>query len=257
MIPNTTYTYYLTSFGGFGETAGSNTLSATTGGKGLPEPPTIFALKSSGTDSISIFWDEPKDTTNFVSYEIERRIQDKEAFSTIASVSVGTVDFTDTKLTQGLTYTYRISSTNDVGTGKPSNEVSGVASVDTTVLDSAGKTLEPDAQNKFSKEESEVISQTIEMFNVQPDIIDTIISDLDSNKINAYQVIEKMLDGSYGTDQELIDAGKFYGANYIDTNDLQKFLKELEKKVAIAIGGSDGKGDNPRHGICLRGLCGE
>lgn len=215
----------------------------------MPEPPIIVGLKTNGVDELTVVWNEPADTTNFVSYEIERRIQDKEDFTVIASVSVGVTDYTDTKLTQGVIYTYRISSTNDVGTGKPSNEVSGVTSIDTTVLDSTGQTLEPDTENKFSKLESEIISQTIEMFHIKPSIVDSIISDLDSTKLNVYQVIDKMLDGSYGTDPELKDAGAFYGANYIDTNDLQKFLSELEDKARIANGGSNGKGDNPKHGV--------
>lgn len=91
--------------------------------------------------------------------------------------------------------------------------------------------------------------QTVELFNVDPSIIDLMINDVENVKLNAYEIIKKMLDGSYGSSDELKNAGAFYGQFYIDENNISKFLSDIQEKAKIANGGSNGAGDSPENGV--------
>lgn len=240
--PDVSYRYYMKSFSSTGEESiQSNIVNILPTSKNLPTPPVIIGLKSSGIDEITVVWEEPTDTKNIISYDIEGRIQEKEEFILISSVPVGTTDFTDTKLQQEIVYSYRIFSKNILGqTGIPSNIYSGISSIDLVKLDSVGKSLEPDPENKFSIDDSQIIAQTIELFNVNTQSMDTIINDININKLNAYQIIEKMNDGSYDNSQEMKNAGAFYGGIYLESNDITQFILIIQEKTRVAIEGSTG-----------------
>jgi hypothetical protein len=243
--PDLSYSYYITSFSSTEESAPSNILTILPTAKSFPEPPMIIELKSSGIDEITVIWEEPTDTKNIVSYEIERRIQDKEEFLKIASVKVGTTDYIDTKLTVGTVYSYRILSMDDLGQlGIPSNVFSGVSSIDLTTLDSVGKTVEPDPANTFSTFDVDIIAQTIELFNVNTNSMDLIILDIKQSKLNAYEIITKMSDGSYDATDEMKNAGAFYGSIYLESNDISKFISIIQEETRIAVDGSSGLGVN-------------
>lgn len=246
-----TYTYYMASMGSKNESPPSKLLSITLGGlNSLAEPPTIIGIKSDGIDQLIVVWEEPKDTSVIISYNIER-VSDKEIdFSLAGSVPVGTTFFADTKLATSTKYTYRVISIDNAGNpSKPSNEFTGVVNIDQTDLTAKGVILEPNPTNSFNKLQKEIVVQTVELFNVDPSIIDLMINDVENVKLNAYEIIKKMLDGSYGSSDELKNAGAFYGQFYIDENNISKFLSDIQEKAKIANGGSNGAGDSPENGV--------
>ena len=177
-----------------------------------------------------------------------RRIAGESGFSTIDTVAIGTTSYTDL-LVPADTFEYRISSESSFGIGIPSATITIVTNIDPFFLESTGQTVEPNATNNFSKLEIEMIAQTVELFELDPASVDLIIADLDTNQLNAYEVIEKMNDGSYDSSQEMLNAGLFYGGFYIDLNDLDEFTTEIEELAKDATGGSGGSGDDSQHGV--------
>ncbi|NIQ15348.1 MAG: hypothetical protein GTO02_13430, partial [Candidatus Dadabacteria bacterium] len=62
---------------------------------------------------------------------------------------------------------------------------------DSTTLNTQGSTIEPNATNTFTNSESGIIAQTIELFNIDTNTMASIITDIDSQKLNTFQIIDK------------------------------------------------------------------
>jgi len=252
LSPNTPYIYFVIARGVSGQSLPSNSLSVITppAGGSTANPPRIFLINSNGIDTLRIAWDEPPDTSIITTYRIERRDITDPIMRMVGTVPVGTTTFSNSGLQQSITYTYRVISIDTGGLFSiPSNAISGVASIDETILINTGQVLEPNPTNNFIKVNREHFSQNVEMLDVPPPIINQIINDMDVNRLNAYQIIQKMKNAVYGNFDELRNAGNLYGQNYIDTNDLTRFIDELEDKTRSASGGSNGEGDNPDHAV--------
>jgi murein DD-endopeptidase MepM/ murein hydrolase activator NlpD len=86
-----------------------------------PKTPTNLQIQSVGYDKISLIW---QDNSNFEGgYKIERKVEGGN-YSQIATVSSNTTSYTDTGLTPGTTYYYRIKAYNNAGDSDYSNEAS-------------------------------------------------------------------------------------------------------------------------------------
>jgi fibronectin type 3 domain-containing protein len=124
-----TYWYYVTATNPFGESGPSNEVSATPGGPPPPPPPTVpgppQSLKAVGGDgTVSLTWDAPNDNggSPIKFYHIYRGASPDQLsrYATVGDVR----SYTDTAVTNGQTYWYRVSAENDVGEGSWSNPAS-------------------------------------------------------------------------------------------------------------------------------------
>ncbi len=252
LSPTTTYRYFVISRGLSGQSLPSNSLTVTTPpvGGSQAHPPRIFLISSNGIDTLRIVWDEPPDTSVITSYRIEKRTNINPVMTFTGSVPVGTTTFSESGLQPSLVYTYRVISIDNQGLFSiPSNVISGVASINEPQLINTGQIIEPQPNNNFNKRDRETIVQNMELFDVPRPMVNQIIDDMEINRLNAYQIIQKMINAVYGNSDELRNAGTFYGQNYIDTNNLSTFVTEIENKARSASGGTDGEGDNPLHAV--------
>jgi murein DD-endopeptidase MepM/ murein hydrolase activator NlpD len=86
-----------------------------------PKAPTNLQIQSVDCNKISLTW---QDNSNFEKrYKIERKVEGGN-YSQIATVSSNTTSYTDTGLTPGATYYYRIKAYNNAGDSDYSNEAS-------------------------------------------------------------------------------------------------------------------------------------
>jgi len=86
-----------------------------------PEAPTNLQIQSVDYNKIDLKW---QDSSNFErGYKIERKVEGG-SYSQIATVSSDITSYTDTGLTPGTTYHYRIRAYNNAGDSNYSNEVS-------------------------------------------------------------------------------------------------------------------------------------
>jgi fibronectin type 3 domain-containing protein len=119
----TTYYYQVTAVNGTGESGSSSEVSATP----LPTstaPATPTGLTANpGTGSVSLSWSV---STGATSYDIYRGTSPGGEGSTPYQTGLTTTHFTDSGLTGGTTYYYRVAAVNASGQSSLSNEVSAV-----------------------------------------------------------------------------------------------------------------------------------
>lgn len=116
--PGTTYTYRVRAFSSAGTSVYSSLASATT--PRLPAAPTNLRAAVLSPSQVRLDWtDNSADETSFV---IERR-SGAGTFVAIASVRSNTTAFTNSGLTPGTVYTYRVRAVSAAGNSPYSNEV--------------------------------------------------------------------------------------------------------------------------------------
>ena len=125
LTSETTYTYRVRAYNSGGHSAYSNEASGTT----LPDPPEapseLFADVLSTTE-IELSWTDNSD--NESGFELERRLS-RGGFTRIAALGVDADSFTDTGLSPGTTYTYRIRAVN-AGGASPYSNIETAATLD-------------------------------------------------------------------------------------------------------------------------------
>lgn len=115
---NTTYTYRVRAFNDAGNSQYSNEISGKTG-VSLAKPDTL-EVSTISTDRVTITWkDRSSNETGFV---IERKTENG-SYSEIATVRANTTSYTDTRLRNNTTYTYRIQAYNNEGRSEFSEEL--------------------------------------------------------------------------------------------------------------------------------------
>ncbi len=127
LVASTTYTYRVSTINSVGASSPSNTASATTGVQTfVPQPPTGLTASSVSSSTINLSWNSPGNDggSPITGYQIERSTNGG-TWSTITSNTGSTsTTYTDNGLLPLMTYTYRVSAINSVGTSSPSNTAS-------------------------------------------------------------------------------------------------------------------------------------
>ncbi len=88
----------------------------------VPDSPTNLEAKPISSTQIDLSWSAPKNDTSVTGYKVEVKTIDGEFYSTVVdnTESMDTV-YSHTDLIPEITYIYRVSAINGVGTGDPSN----------------------------------------------------------------------------------------------------------------------------------------
>src|SRR5207249_4306304 len=135
LVHSTTYTYRVSTVNLTVTSSPSNTASATTFNV-VPSSPTSLSATTISSSQINLSWTTPSSTggSAITGYKIDRSTNGGSTWSTIiASTGSTATTYSNTGLTSGTTYTYRVSAINGVGTSSPSN----VASATTTMPSSS------------------------------------------------------------------------------------------------------------------------
>jgi fibronectin type 3 domain-containing protein len=130
-----TYYYEITALNGATESARSSEYSANTSGTGTPPTAPTGLVATAGNGSVALSWTASAGAT---SYNIYRGTTSGGEGATPVGTSA-TNSFTNTGLTNGTTYYYKVSAANSAGTSAQSSEVSATpAASATSVQISAG-----------------------------------------------------------------------------------------------------------------------
>jgi len=133
---NTSYTYRVSAINSVGTSSPSNAASATTSSSiTVPSPPTGLDATTISTSQINLSWTAPTNDggSEITGYDIERSLDNGNTWYTVTSnTSNNDTAYNDTGLSQGTSYTYRVSAINDIGTSSPSDTASATTSTDTT-----------------------------------------------------------------------------------------------------------------------------
>ncbi len=123
LTAGTTYYYRLRSYNAAGNSSYSNEISATTAAAPPPNAPSSLAATASGTATINLTWtDNSSDETGF---KLERKTGSGGTYAEIAgSIAANATSYSNTGLTAGTTYYYRLRSYNASGNSSYSNETS-------------------------------------------------------------------------------------------------------------------------------------
>ncbi|QYR23563.1 fibronectin type III domain-containing protein [Paenibacillus sp. sptzw28] len=124
LTPNTVYNYKITAYNAYGESAAASVQAATY----QYDAPANFAAASVTDTSVTLSWDKAQGTA--VTYKISRSSSPVGTFTQVYS---GTENvFTDTGLTQGTGYFYKLSAAID-GTSSAASDPLGVSAVRTAI----------------------------------------------------------------------------------------------------------------------------
>ena len=92
---------------------------------GIPAPPSNLAAASTGLNSLQLTWVD--NSTNEKGFKIQRQNGTTGSFKKIAKVVTGVTTYSDSTVTPGQTYGYRVKAYNGTGASSPSNVVTIVA----------------------------------------------------------------------------------------------------------------------------------
>jgi hypothetical protein len=121
---STTYYYRVQATNAAGSSAWSNTANATTTG-GLPNAPSNLVAKSGSCRTIVLTWVD--NSTNETSFELSRSLTLNGSYTNIATLPSNTTTYTNTGLTLGKKYYYKVRSVNSTGNSSWSNTASATA----------------------------------------------------------------------------------------------------------------------------------
>ncbi len=124
-----TYTYRVFAIHSVGTSNSSNSSTAIPVQiSTVPDPPTGLGAFSSSETSISLSWNPPKNTggSSIVGYKIEYKTGSNAYSILVADTVSPATSYTQTGLTAGTTYSFRVSAINCIGMGGTSNEASAI-----------------------------------------------------------------------------------------------------------------------------------
>src|SRR3990170_4302512 len=202
-------------------------------------PPVIQNVDTLSNTSLRLGWvNEIQNPDDIAEIIIQRNVGPD--FITVATLPSFTGSYDDTGLTPQTIYNYRLKAKlSGGGFSNPSDIFAGSTPANPTTLTIQGAIIEPTPTNSFSEGDSQIIAQTIELFNVNSPSMDTIINDINVNRLNAYQIITKMNDGSYDNTQKMKNAGAFYGTIYLNSNNISVFINNVVNTVLSAVNGEE------------------
>lgn len=115
---NTTYYYRVRAYNSAGNSAYSNTASATTA-QVPPQAPSNLQATAASSSQINLSWQD--NSNNEDGFKIERSTQETSGFTEIASIGVDVTSYRNTGLNAGITYYYRVRAYNSAGNSGYSN----------------------------------------------------------------------------------------------------------------------------------------
>jgi len=119
VAPFTTYEYRIYAVNVLGPTANSNTRTVTTPQIPSPTAPGGLVAKTLNSGSVQITW---ADVSFDSGYRVERRTENPNSWTVIATLPANTVSFTNTGLIQNVQYWFRVQAFNAYGNSPYSNE---------------------------------------------------------------------------------------------------------------------------------------
>src|SRR3989475_529576 len=125
-----TYYYYVTAGNPYGDSPASNEVSATPSNGSsstAPQPPTGLKATTVSPSQINLSWTAPINSggSPITGYQIQRSSDGGFSWPTLVSnTNSPSTTYSDTGLSPGINYGYRVSAINSVGGGAPSNPAS-------------------------------------------------------------------------------------------------------------------------------------
>jgi hypothetical protein len=127
LTASTTYFYRIRSYNASGNSIYSNEISATTSTLPPPAAPAGLTATANGTSTINLAWTD--NSNNETGFKLERKTGAGGSYTEIAgSIAANTTSYSNTGLTAGTTYFYRIRSYNAAGNSSYSSEISATTS---------------------------------------------------------------------------------------------------------------------------------
>lgn len=121
LAPNSVQTYRIGAWNSIGLGAWSTNDTSTT----VPGSPTSLTATGVSSSQINLSWTAPSGNATISGYKIERSTDEGSTWSTLVSnTGSSATTYSDTGLSQGTSYTYRVSAINSGGTSSPSNTAS-------------------------------------------------------------------------------------------------------------------------------------
>lgn len=127
LTSSTSYTYRVSAINSVGTSSPSNIASATTSvSTSIPQPPTGLTASAVSSSTINLSWNAPGNDggSAIIGYKIERATMGGTWSVIVPNTGGTTTTYSNTGLLPLLTYTYRVSAINSVGTSLPSNTAS-------------------------------------------------------------------------------------------------------------------------------------
>jgi hypothetical protein len=126
LAPNTARTFRVVAFNASGNSAPSNTVSATTSGSsGLPTAPSNLTVQSVTSTSVTLSWTDNSSNENGFSIE---RLKAGGVWSQTGWVPANTTTFTKAGLSASTAYSFRVLAFNGTGNSSTTNTVSATTS---------------------------------------------------------------------------------------------------------------------------------
>jgi len=113
----------------------------------------------------------------------------------------------------------------------PSNEFSGATPPSSAEINGNGTIIEPNLSNSFTLLQKQILVNTIEHYNITRSELNSIFTE------------------SYSSSQEMTNAGAYYGTKYLIIQNINDFIGNVTNDVILALGGSNGTGDNPQFAV--------
>jgi predicted phage tail protein len=129
LLSNTTYTYRVSAINSVGTSSPSNIASATTAVQTCaPQSPTGLTVSSTSSSTITLNWNAPGNDggSPIIGYKIERSTNGGSWSTIVSNTHSASTTYSDNGLLPLMTYTYRVSAINSVGTSPPSNTASSM-----------------------------------------------------------------------------------------------------------------------------------
>lgn len=195
---STTYFYKVQAVNSTGGSAWSNIAYATTAVSGPPAAPGNLTASATGCNSVLLNWvDNSGNETNF---ELRRSTSQSGTYSTIATLPANTTTYTNSGLTKGRKYYYKVRATNSAGNSSYSNTASATASCTTTLKSGevvASANLKPEVIQEIIKLFPNPVSEG--WFNLILPNKTTFPVTLIMNSVTGQKVMQKELDKSSNT----------------------------------------------------------
>jgi titin len=123
---STTYYYRVQASNSNGSSTWSNVANATTATSGPPSAPGNLTAVATGCNSVLLKWFD--NSGNETSFDLRRSTSQNGTYSTIATLPANTTTYTNTGLTKGRKYYYKVRAKNSAGNSAYSNIASATAS---------------------------------------------------------------------------------------------------------------------------------